>query len=177
MEKTNGARIVSVTSTYAFNVKKPLSKEWLADTKKDSAADMQSRYELSKAMNYLFCKILADKLATNGYKTISVLAHPGFAKTEFANNMEKSFMKSMIKNIFIPLFAQSAEMGAAPLLYAATHESVYNGDFIGPSGSNEASGTPHHSKAKIKGVSKDIKGFGAEMWKWLEEWSGVTLVK
>jgi NAD(P)-dependent dehydrogenase (short-subunit alcohol dehydrogenase family) len=168
LNKTPKARIVTVVSTYAFKAD-DTSKEDLADTKKNSFEDMQYRYFVSKAMNFLFAHILSDKLKQNNMSTISVLAHPGFAKTEFANNMEKSFTKTLMRHVIMPLFAQTAEMGAAPLLMAATDDSVASGDFFGPA--NETGGWPHISTSKVKGLAKDKDGFGKTMWGWMEEWS------
>jgi NAD(P)-dependent dehydrogenase (short-subunit alcohol dehydrogenase family) len=166
--KTPNSRIVTVVSTYAFKVDST-SKEDLADTTKSTFEDMQNRYFVSKAMNILFAHILEDRLKKAQSTTISVLTHPGFAKTEFADNMEKSFNKTIMRHVIMPLFAQSAEMGAAPLLMAATHDQVKTGDFYGPA--NEMGGWPHHSTSKITGLADDKDVFGKTMWGWLEEWS------
>jgi len=169
LNKTAHARIVTVVSSYAFRAE-ATSKADLADQTKNSFDDMQYRYYVSKAMNFLFAEILAEKLKATNSTTISVSAHPGFAKTEFTDSMENSFNKTIMKKVIMPLFAQSAEMGASPLLMAATDAGVKSGDFFGPA--NEVAGWPHHSKEKIKGLAKDKDGFGkTEMWGWLEEWS------
>jgi len=168
LNKTGGARIVTVVSTYGFRPK-TTSIDFLLDTKKVSSDDMQERYNVSKAMNFLFGAILADKLAAGKKSTISVLAHPGFASTEFAAGYSSSVQRALMNYVIMPLFAQSPEMGTAPILMAATAPNVKNGEFFGPSGGwGEASGWPHHSTLKVEGVSADKDGFGKEMWKWFE---------
>jgi len=64
-----------------------------------------------------------------------------------------------IANFFL---SQSAEMGALPLLYAATSADVRSGDYIGPDGIGEAWG--HPKKARSSGRSRDAEA-AARLWR------------
>ena len=72
------------------------------------------------------------------------------------------------------LFAQSAEMGALPTLYAATGPDVQGGQYFGPSGLLEMRGYP-----KVVGSNKKSRDpeLAAKLWAVSEELTGVTFSK
>ena len=98
-------------------------------------------YAQSKFANVLFALELDRRLKAVRSPIKSVLAHPGYAAT----NLQLSGPTGML-NLFLRIgnrfLAQSAEMGALNLLYAATATPVVGGQFIGPDGKNELSGYP-----------------------------------
>ena len=68
------------------------------------------------------------------------------------------------------MFAQSAERGALPPLYAATAPGVEGGDYYGPDGRGEMRGFPRKVKAIPDAYDPAI---GARLWEVSEELTGV----
>jgi hypothetical protein len=100
---------------------------------------------------------------------VSVAAHPGYARTnlQFAG---PHLFEQMIMRVTNPLLGQSAEMGALPLLYAATAPEVPGGSFIGPDGFLEQRGYPHIVTAARKAYDEDA---WRRLWEISEELTGV----
>lgn len=122
LKDTPDARVVTVSSdAHRFGriAFKDLNSEkfyqkWLA-------------YGQSKLANVLFGNELQRRLDRNGNNPISVVAHPGYAAT---NLQHTTTLFSMLN----PVLAQSPEMGALPILYAATSPEIKGGEYIGPDG-------------------------------------------
>jgi NAD(P)-dependent dehydrogenase (short-subunit alcohol dehydrogenase family) len=98
-------------------------------------------YGQSKLANLLFVLELDRRLKAAGSPVISVAAHPGYAAT----NLQLSgppVRERIVLSITNRFFAQSAEMGALPILYAATQAGVQGGSYIGPDGTSEYRGYP-----------------------------------
>jgi NAD(P)-dependent dehydrogenase (short-subunit alcohol dehydrogenase family) len=119
-------------------------------------------YGQSKLANLMFCFELQRRSTEAGDVLRSLAAHPGYASTnlQFAapdRFYEKAFMWAGNR-----LFAQSADMGALPTLYAATASGVPGGTFIGPGGFAEQRGYP-------KIVTAARKAYDEEAWRRLWE--------
>jgi NAD(P)-dependent dehydrogenase (short-subunit alcohol dehydrogenase family) len=98
-------------------------------------------YAQSKLANLLFAFELDRRLKAGGWKLISVAAHPGYSAT----NLQLSgppLHERLGMRLSNRLFAQSAEMGALPILYAATAPDVEGGSYVGPDGRGELRGHP-----------------------------------
>jgi NAD(P)-dependent dehydrogenase (short-subunit alcohol dehydrogenase family) len=98
-------------------------------------------YSQSKLANLLFAFELDRRLKAAEWPLISVAAHPGYAAT----NLQLSgppLYERLAMRVSNRLFAQSAEMGALPLLYAATARDVSGGSYVGPDGRGEIRGHP-----------------------------------
>ncbi|MRH91438.1 SDR family NAD(P)-dependent oxidoreductase [Nocardia sp. SYP-A9097] len=96
-------------------------------------------YGQSKLANLMFTYELQRRLTAAGSSKLSVGAHPGFAATELQSHTES--IQDFFLGIGNKLFAQSAEMGALPTLYAATAE-VRPGGYYGPTGLRGMRGNP-----------------------------------
>jgi hypothetical protein len=100
----------------------------------------------------------------------SLAAHPGYAAT----NLQSAAPPALDRWAMVlanRLFAQSAEMGALPELYAATRPNLDGGLFIGPDGPNEQRGYPKvvsPSRAARNGATAD------RLWAVSEELTGVS---
>ncbi|WP_412176758.1 oxidoreductase [Bacillus sp. T3] len=97
-------------------------------------------YSQSKLANLLFAKELDERLKRNGYKTISLAAHPGISSTNlFRIGKEKApwYITPIIK-----LIAQPAEKGALPTIMAAIDQKLVGGEYIGPDGAGNRKGNP-----------------------------------
>jgi NAD(P)-dependent dehydrogenase (short-subunit alcohol dehydrogenase family) len=155
LKDTPDARVVTVSSdAHRFGriAFKDLNSEkfyqkWLA-------------YGQSKLANVLFGNELQRRLARNGNNPISVVAHPGYAAT---NLQHTTTLFSMLN----PVLAQSPEMGALPILYAATSPEIKGGEYIGPDGFLGQRGYPHKAQSsrrshdeeaaqRLWGVSEDL---------------------
>jgi NAD(P)-dependent dehydrogenase (short-subunit alcohol dehydrogenase family) len=98
-------------------------------------------YGQSKLANLLFALELDRRLRAANWEVKSLAAHPGYAATNL-----QSAAPPLVDRLFMAVsnrvFAQSAEMGALPQLYAATYPGLEGGTFIGPDGRAEQSGYP-----------------------------------
>ncbi len=123
--QTPRARIVTVSSMMHQR-----GKINFDDLQGEGSYNKNGAYSQSKLANLLFAFELQRKLEAIGASAISVGAHPGYAATnlQFAGpRMEHSTIGTILMQIGNGLFAQSAAMGALPLLYAATATDVQGG--------------------------------------------------
>ncbi|WP_330183582.1 oxidoreductase [Nocardia sp. NBC_01503] len=97
-------------------------------------------YGQSKLANLMFTYELQRRLTAAGSHKLSVGAHPGFAATELQSHTES--IQDFFLGIANRVFAQSAEMGALPTLYAATAAEVRPGGYYGPTGLRGMRGNP-----------------------------------
>jgi len=103
-------------------------------------------YGQSKLANLLFAYELQRRLEAAGITdTISVACHPGYAATNLqyrGPGEDGSTVRLGLMKLANALFAQSAERGALPMLYAATAPDVTGGDYYGPGGLLNMRGAP-----------------------------------
>ncbi|GAA3996246.1 SDR family NAD(P)-dependent oxidoreductase [Deinococcus rubellus] len=159
LNKTPGARIVSVSSTaHRFGHIDFADLNW-----KDRAYNAWQAYGQSKLANLLFIDELQRKLDAAGQTTLAVAAHPGYAATGLQG--EGGGMQLANR-----LFAQSQAMGALPTLYAATAPQVRGGQYFGPSGLAELSGAPEQVESNARSHNKND---AQRLWQVSEELSGV----
>jgi NAD(P)-dependent dehydrogenase (short-subunit alcohol dehydrogenase family) len=129
---TAGARVVTVSSMVHalanidiedLNSERGPYRKWIA-------------YARSKTANLLFTHELARRLADIGSDVVAAAAHPGYASTNLQTagpKLEGRKGAERFMEIGNRVFAQSAEAGALPSLYAATAPDVRPDAFIGPS--------------------------------------------
>jgi NAD(P)-dependent dehydrogenase (short-subunit alcohol dehydrogenase family) len=116
-----------------------------------------SAYGQSKLANLLFAFELNRRLRAAGSGIRSLAAHPGYAATNLqsavAPQPDRFFMA--FTNL---VFAQSAEMGALPLLFAATHPGLEGGTYVGPGGFFEQRGYPQQVEASQAARDEETAG-------------------
>lgn len=130
-------------------------------------------YGQSKLANLLFTYELARKLSAAGKRTIAAAAHPGYAATNLQGvgaKMTGSKVSAWFMNTGNALMAQTADMGALPTLYAATHGEVKSGEYFGPDGFMELKGYPRRCDSNAK--SKDLTS-AQQLWEVSEKLTGV----
>jgi hypothetical protein len=88
----------------------------------------------------MFAYELDRKLKANGYKTISVAAHPGVSNTNLSRYIPKLLMT--VLSPVLKRMTQSPLDGAQPQLYAALGADIVGGDYTGPDGPREMAGKP-----------------------------------
>lgn len=120
-------------------------------------------YGQSKIANLLFTYELQRRLAAANVPVISVACHPGYAATNLqaaGPRMAGSTLMEQITELGNRLFAQSAEMGALPTLYAIAADTVRGGDYIGPDGPGEMHGHPRkvtsNSRSHDEGTARRL---------------------
>jgi NAD(P)-dependent dehydrogenase (short-subunit alcohol dehydrogenase family) len=121
-------------------------------------------YGRSKLAALLYTFELDRRLRKTGSKVKAVAAHPGYSNT----NPDKG---GFLMRVATSIFAQPAEMGALPQLYAATAVDVVGGDYYGPGGPMEMRGYP--AKIGTKPTAKDEK-VAARLWTISEALTGVS---
>jgi len=126
-------------------------------------------YGQSKLANLLFTFELDRRLRAAGSVIRSVAAHPGYSATnlQFAAAPAPDRLLMAVTN---RLFAQSAEMGALPTLYAATYPGLEGGTYIGPDGFFEARGHPKPVGASAAAHDEEV---ARKLWDVSEELTGV----
>jgi NAD(P)-dependent dehydrogenase (short-subunit alcohol dehydrogenase family) len=97
-------------------------------------------YGQSKLAMLMFAYELDRKLKANGYKTISVAAHPGVSNTNLSRYIPKLLMT--VLSPVLKRMTQSPLDGAQPQLYAALGADIVGGDYTGPDGPREMAGKP-----------------------------------
>ncbi|GGF36567.1 putative short-chain dehydrogenase/reductase [Williamsia phyllosphaerae] len=127
-----------------------------------------SAYGQSKLANLLFGFELARKLGRSGSAVSSMVAHPGYARTELQSHTQSIYDRIMkVTN----LIGQSAADGALPELYAAASPDAASGAFYGPSGLGGLRGAPTLTKAMPK--ARD-EGVAQALWLASEKLTGVS---
>jgi NAD(P)-dependent dehydrogenase (short-subunit alcohol dehydrogenase family) len=122
-------------------------------------------YAQSKLANLLFAYELQRRLSGAGRHTLSVAAHPGVAATE-GQRRDTSLQGKFLAGG--P--AQSPEMGALPLLYAATAPGGQGGACIGPDGFLQRNG--HPTLVRSSRTSRDTT-LAARLWEHSEQLTGI----
>ncbi|MGX1269820.1 oxidoreductase [Streptomyces phaeoluteigriseus] len=93
-------------------------------------------YGRSKTANLLFTHELARRLVASGAEVIAAAAHPGYAATGLQTAGPRAEGRRTAERLMAAgnrVFAQTAESGALPTLYAATAPDVRPDSFTGPS--------------------------------------------
>ena len=126
-------------------------------------------YGQSKLSNLLFAFELDRRLREAGSTVRSLAAHPGYAATnlQFAAAPRLDRMVMAVGN---RIMAQSAEMGALPLLYAATYPGLEGGTYVGPDSFFEQRGNPRPVAASAAARDEET---ACKLWAASEELTGV----
>jgi NAD(P)-dependent dehydrogenase (short-subunit alcohol dehydrogenase family) len=98
-------------------------------------------YGQSKLANLLFALELDRRLRAAGSAIKSVAAHPGYAATNLQHTGPPG-IDELLMLVPNKVVAQSDEMGALPILYAATEPGLEGGAYVGPDGIAEQRGHP-----------------------------------
>jgi NAD(P)-dependent dehydrogenase (short-subunit alcohol dehydrogenase family) len=129
-----------------------------------------SAYGQSKLANLMFCFELQRRATAAGSELKSMAAHPGYAATNLQFAGPTRFYERAFMAIGNRVFAQSAEMGALPALYAATEPDLPGGSYVGPDGRGESRGHPRVVTAAGKAYDEDA---ARRLWEVSEELTGV----
>ncbi|KUN28836.1 short-chain dehydrogenase [Streptomyces antibioticus] len=128
---TPGARVVTVSSGAHA-----MANIDLRDLNSERRYRRWVAYARSKTANLLFTHELARRLAGHGADVVAAAAHPGYAATNLQEAGPRMAGRRFVERFMAVgnrFFAQSAEGGALPTLYAATAPDVPPDSFTGPS--------------------------------------------
>ena len=129
LEENNNSRVVTVTSGVQY-----FGKIQWNDIQGNLKYDRWASYAQSKLANVMFGLELNSKLRERNSNTSSLLAHPGFARTNLQPKSvaeNQSWQEEIAYKLMDPMF-QSAEMGALPQLTAAISNTAEGGEQYGP---------------------------------------------
>lgn len=131
-------------------------------------------YGQSKLSNLLFTFELDRRARAAGVELQAMAAHPGYASTHLqaaGPELAGRTLSAKLMGLGNVLFAQSAENGALPQLFAATSPDVVTGCYYGPDGIAESRGHPtivQPTKAALDVTSWE------RLWSASEQLTGVT---
>jgi NAD(P)-dependent dehydrogenase (short-subunit alcohol dehydrogenase family) len=166
--ETPGSRVVSVSSTaHAVGRMRWDDLHWEQSYRKWSA------YAQSKLANLLFTHELQRRFEAKGAGTRAAACHPGYAATNLQTAGPKAMgagLRAQGMTLMNVLFAQSAEMGALPTLYAACAPDVAGADYIGPGGLAGTRGHPKKTRASARAYDPEAQ---ARLWDVSEAATGV----
>ena len=129
LKEKNDSRVVTVTSGVQY-----FGKIQWEDLQGNIKYDRWASYAQSKLANVMFGLELNLRLKENNSKTSSLLAHPGFARTNLqpkSLEINQSWQEELAYKLMGPMF-QSAKMGALPQIAAAALPSAKGGEQYGP---------------------------------------------
>ena len=133
-------------------------------------------YAQSKLANVLFAYELQRRLDAAGVDDVlSVACHPGYADTNLQRRgpeQSGSRLRLLAMTVANAVFAQSAVMGAQPMLYAATAEDVTGGSYYGPGGVMNMRGSPVEQRSSDRSYDEAT---AERLWSVSEDLTGVTV--
>jgi len=118
--------------------------------------DRTAAYGRSKLANLLFTYELQRRLEASGATAVALAAHPGYARTDLTRHLPP-LMQSGARLVG-PVIAQSASMGALPILRAATDPTALGGSYYGPGGLFEMKGSPRVVKSNRTSHDQGVAG-------------------
>jgi NAD(P)-dependent dehydrogenase (short-subunit alcohol dehydrogenase family) len=167
-KKNTECRIVNVCSlAHRFGKIALDNLNWESDTYKPMKG-----YARSKVALMSFTLELNQRLQNNGSNVIALSAHPGLAATEITrkDGGPKNPIKIWIQSKIEPMIPLPAD-AARPTLMAALSTNAKGGDYYGPGGFMEISGTP--GKATINPKAKDPE-VAKQLWSLSEQMTGLS---
>jgi NAD(P)-dependent dehydrogenase (short-subunit alcohol dehydrogenase family) len=126
-------------------------------------------YGQSKLANLLFALELERRLSAAGSAIKSMAAHPGYAATNL-QSAAAPLVDRLVMKVSNLVIAQSDDMGALPVLFAATEPGLPGGTYAGPDGIGEQRGHPH--VVSPSGAARD-EATAKRLWAISEEMTGV----
>jgi NAD(P)-dependent dehydrogenase (short-subunit alcohol dehydrogenase family) len=126
-------------------------------------------YGQTKLANLLFTLELERRLEADHTAVRAYAAHPGYAATNLQGRTGNRIGDRLVK-VGNNVIAQSEEMGALPILFAATQE-LPGGSYVGPDRFNERRG--HPTMVGRSAEASDVE-LAKRLWAASEELTGVT---
>ncbi|MCU4799875.1 oxidoreductase [Halobacteria archaeon HArc-gm2] len=145
------------------------------DLQGEQSYDKWTAYAQSKLANVLFGYELDDRLGEHGVDGVtSVVCHPGYADTNLqirTGEASGSTLQLWAMKAANAVFGQSAEMGALPMLFAATDDAVIGGEYVGPAGLFNMRGHPGFQESSEESYDPAV---AERLWTVSEDLTGVA---
>ncbi|MGO9782560.1 MAG: oxidoreductase [Streptosporangiaceae bacterium] len=164
MLSTEGSRVVTVSSFAHLR-----GRIGTGDLSARRGYRRVPAYSQSKLANLLFTYELQRRLAAASAPTEALAAHPGYARTELSRNLP--FALRLGARLVEPVFAQSAALGALPMLRAATDPEAAGGAYFGPAGRAGMTGYPVPGRSSARSYDPALQ---QRLWAESERLTGVT---
>ena len=135
------------------------------DLMREKQYEAWSAYGQSKLADLMFALELDRRAERAGREIVSVAAHPGISATNLFTGGPLGRLPAPVRSALGRVgeaLMQSAEMGAWPVLRAATAPDVVGGEYYGPSGAGERGGPPVR-------VGTSARAQDTDMARWLWE--------
>ncbi|XKK39024.1 oxidoreductase [Nocardiopsis sp. ARC36] len=162
VRRSSAPRVVTVS---AIAARWPTGR--LDDLMSEKGYRAMGAYAKSKRANIVYTLELARRTAAGPVEALVV--HPGSAMTGLQQHGSDALSR-LVTPIAARLLMGSAEGAAWPSLYAATSTRVSSGEFIGPAGRDQTSGTPKPAKLP---TGADDPAEGRRLWAASEQLTGV----
>jgi NAD(P)-dependent dehydrogenase (short-subunit alcohol dehydrogenase family) len=157
-----GARVVTVSS-FAHRA----GRIDFADLQSARRYRRAAAYAQSKLANLLFAFELQRRLAAAGTRASSLAAHPGYTQTDLLRHLPPVVQAGARA----ARLGQSPEMGALPVLRAATDPAASGGEFFGPRGLTQLAGYPKRVAPAARARDAAVAG---QLWAESERLTGVS---
>jgi NAD(P)-dependent dehydrogenase (short-subunit alcohol dehydrogenase family) len=129
-------------------------------------------YTQSKLAVLMFALELDDRLQHAGEHIKAVAVHPGVSATGLSSSSGGASRRLRTAASAAFRFAsQSPAAGALPTLYAATMPDVVGGEFFGPGGMRQLSGSPIRVGCSQRALDREVS---ARLWDVSEQLTGVS---
>ncbi|MCB1294409.1 MAG: SDR family NAD(P)-dependent oxidoreductase [Gordonia sp.] len=165
---TSVGRIVTVTS--AVHRKGSIDFD---DLPMERGYSVPAAYARSKLAELMFAIELQRRLAADGMAGASLASHPGASYSGVMREQNKILnwaFTSPNMRWLLDRFVQEPDQGALPTLRAATDPAAFGGQFYGPSGRLEATGSP----VLVSPADRAVDPVAAQkLWDVAEELTGV----
>jgi NAD(P)-dependent dehydrogenase (short-subunit alcohol dehydrogenase family) len=165
MEGREDARVVTLSS----NAHKTVRRIAFDNLNGDRRYFRWNAYGQSKLANLMFALELDRRLRAAGSSVKSLAAHPGYSATNL-QEAAAPLVDRLVMKVSTAVIAQSGEMGALPVLYAATQPGLEGGTYVGPDGLGEQRG--HPKIVSPNGTARD-EAAAQRLWQVSEELTGV----
>ena len=166
---TKGSRVVTMSSTAHTRAEFDFDDISLEDT-----YSRVSAYGRSKLANLLFAYEFQRKLDDAGIKMLSNAAHPGWSATSLQTTGPREGSGGRIRSWALRfgnfIFAQSAAMGALPMLYGVISPDAEGGVYYGPRSLGGWRGYPKKTESNDLSHNKDD---AKKLWELSEELTGI----
>ncbi|MBN1214795.1 MAG: SDR family oxidoreductase [Candidatus Lokiarchaeota archaeon] len=156
--KTKNSRIVT-QSSFVHS----MGKINFNDLNWETKYKKRKSYAQSKLANLLFAYELQRRISAKNSDVLSIACHPGWSRT----NLQR--YTALFRTL--KFLSQKAEMGALPMLYAATSTDVEGGAYYGPDGTFGWKGYPKKVKSSKKSYNEED---AIKLWDISEKLTGIT---
>lgn len=159
LKATPGAR-VTTQSSIAHTM---LDKMDFNDLNWENSYNRTRAYSQSKLANLLFTYELDRQLKEHGLDVLANAAHPGVTNTNLFRTSGFGFITKLV--------TQRVELGALPILRAATEPDLKGAEYIGPKGIGGVRGYPIHVNSTTTSHDKTL---AKKLWVASEQLTKVT---